>query len=149
MATLTTKTGLNQAETVHAGLNAAVCRVSISATTSAGDVLRIGRLPHRAIPLDVVFYPGAAFVDNGIHKFGLSGTDACFLASDSYSLAFGAANGAGTRANVSPVGLEAYLSRSDASPARYTYITHTPTAVLSVGHYGTLVVFYKMPGQSL
>ena len=36
MANVTLKTGLNQAESVHAGLNAALCRVSVSATTSAG-----------------------------------------------------------------------------------------------------------------
>ena len=147
MANVTTKTGLNQAEAVHVGINAAVCKVSISATTSAGDVLRIGRLPSRAQVFDAVFYPGAAFVDNGIFKFGLSGTEAALLSSHSYSLAFGAAFGAGTRLNVSPLLLN--TSRADTDAQRFTYITTTPTAVLSAGHYGTLVVFYKMPGQSL
>ena len=147
MATLTTKTGLNQAEAVHAGINAAVCKVSISATTSAGDVLRIGRLPNKAQVTDAVFYPGAAFVDNGIFKFGLSGTEAALLASHSYSLAFGAAFGAGSRLNVNPLLLT--TSRSDDNAQRFSYITCTPTAVLSAGHYGTLVVFYKLPGQSL
>jgi hypothetical protein len=144
MANVTIKTGLNQAEVNATGINAAICRVSISATTSAGDVLRIGRLPHKAIPLDAVFYPGAAFVDNGIHKFGLSGTEACFLSSDTYSLTM-----APIRANVNPNLLEAYTSKSDEAPARFTYITTTPTAVLTAGHHGTFVVFYKLPGQTL
>ena len=60
MAKVTLKTGLNQAEAVHAGVNAVVCSVSMSASSSAGDVLRIGRLPHQALPVDVVWYPGPA-----------------------------------------------------------------------------------------
>ena len=142
MATLTTLTGLNQAETVHAGVNAVICKVSISATTSAGDVLRIGRLPHQAVVLYTQFHFGAAFVDNGIHKFGLSGTDACFLASDSYSVTV-----IPQWNNVNLINLN--TSRSDDSGQRFTYITTTPTAVLSAGHYGTLVVYYKQPGQSV
>jgi hypothetical protein len=136
--------GLNQPEDIVKGINAAVCRISISATTSAGDVLRIGKLPHRAIPLEVVFYAGAGFADNGITKFGLSGTEACFLTSDSYSVAPGVFRG-----DVNLQALSSYLSKSDEAPARFTYITETPTAAVTVGHRGTLVVFYKMPGQSL
>jgi len=148
MATVTLKTGNNQAETNIGVMNAAECVVSISATTSAGDVLRIGRLPHQAKVYDAVFYPGAAFVDNGIFKAGLSGTEAALLASDSYSLAgFGGPNGAGVRLNVSPLLLT--TSRSDDNAQRFSYITCTPTAVLTAGHFGTLVVFYKLPGQSL
>jgi hypothetical protein len=146
MANVTTLTGLNQAEVVHAGVNAAICKVSISATTSAGDVLRIGRLPHQAQVLDVVFYTGAAFVDNGIFKFGLSGTEAALLASHSYSVGFGALYGNGSRINVNPTLLN--TSRSDDNAQRFTYITCTPSAVLTAGHYGTLVVHYKLPGQS-
>ena len=148
MGNVTLKTGLNQAEVVHAGVNAAVCKISLSATTSAGDVLRIGRLPHNAVIFDAVFYPGAAFVDNAILKAGLSGTEAAILASDSYSVAgFGSPNGAGCRMNVSPLLLN--TSVSDAHPVRYKHITVTPTAEWSVGHYMTLMVFYKMPGQEL
>ena len=149
MANVTTRTGLNQAEDNGPGLQAVICRVSISATTSAGDVLRIGRLPHRAIPLDVVFYTGAAFVDNGIHKFGLSGTEACFLASHSYSAGVGVLYGNGGRANVNLNLLEAYTSKADTVAQQFTYITMTPTAVLTAGHYCTLIVYYKTPGQSL
>ena len=143
MATVTIGTAaVNQAEAVHAGVNAAVCRVSISATTSAGDVLRIGKLPHRAVVLDAVFYAGAAFVNNGIWKFGISGSEADLLISASYSTA------GSVRTGVNVVAAPD-LSRSDADNQRYTYVTATPTAVITAGHAGTLVVFYKMPGQAV
>ncbi len=148
MATITIGNAVrNRAESVHIGVNAAVCRISISATTSAGDVFRIGKLPHQAQVLDAVFYAGAAYVNNGIFKAGLSGTEAALLASDSYSTAFGAANGNGTRINVDPTLLN--TSRSDDNAQRFTYITCTPSAIITAGHFGTLVVFYKMPGQPL
>jgi hypothetical protein len=136
--------GLNQPEQVEKGINAAICRISLSATTSAGDVLRIGKLPHRAIPLEVVFYPGPALVTNLISKFGLSGSDACFLGSDTYSTGLGCYRG-----DVNLQNLTAVLSKSDEAPQRYTYIVETPTDVVTVGYRGTLVVFYKMPGQAL
>lgn len=136
----------NRAEAPHLGVVAAICKVSISATTSAGDVLYIGKLPHRAQIVDAVWYPGAAFVNNTIVKYGLSGTEAAILASDSYSTAFGAANGAGCHLNVSPILLN--TSRSDDNAQRFTYITCTPTDILTAGHHSTLVVFYKMPGQA-
>lgn len=143
MATLTLgNAASNQAEVNHAGVNAAVCKISISATTSAGDVFRIGKLPHRATVLDAVFYPGAAFVNNGIWKFGISGSEADLLISASYSTA------GAVRTGVS-VTTAPDLSRSDADNQRYTYVTATPTAVITAGHAGTLVVFYKMPGQAV
>lgn len=132
----------NQPEFVGRGVNAAICRISLSVTTSAGDVIHIGKLPHQAIPLDVVFYPGAALAQNTIHKFGLSGSDACFLVSKSYSTAV-------ERGTVNLNLLEAFTSVSDAAVQRYKWIVHTPTSATSVGHVGTLVVFYKMPGQTL
>lgn len=137
---------LNQVEAVHAGVNAAVCKISLSLTTSAGDVLRIGKLPHRAIPLETVFYPGAGFVSNGIHKFGVSASDACFLSSRSYS-----SGELVIRGNVTLAGLQegSCLSRSDDAVQRFSYIVHTPAIALTVGHVGTLVVFYKVPGQPL
>ena len=142
MGNVTLKTGLNQAEVVHVGINAAVCKISLSATTSAGDVLRIGRVPHLAIVLDSVFYAGAAHTDNTILKFGLSGTEAALLTSDTYSVAPGVYRG-----DVNVINLN--TSRSDLDAQRFTYVTCTPTAQVSVGHLGTLVVFYKLPGQSL
>jgi hypothetical protein len=134
----------NQPESVHAGVIAAICRISISATTSAGDVLKIGKLPNRAIPLEAVFYTGAAFVSNLITKFGLSGTEAAILTSDSYSVAPGV-----YRNDVNLALLASYTSKSDEATQRFTYITCTPTDVLTAGHYGTLIVTYKIPGQSL
>lgn len=134
--------GVNQPEAVHAGVNSAVCIISISATSSAGDVLRIGKLPNRAIPLDAVFYVGAALATNTILKFGVSGSEAAFLTSKSYSTA-----GAVERGNVSLAGLVGLLSKSDAATQLFTYITCTPTVAVTAGQIGVLVVTYRLPGQ--
>lgn len=139
MANLTLKTGLNQAEAVHTGLNVIVCSVSLSATTSAGDVLRIGRLPHQATVVDVVWYPGAALPGTAVTKFGISGSEAALIAS--------ATNSAIVRTNVTTALLN--TSRSDDNAQRFTYVTCTPAAVVSVGNYGRLVVQYKVPGQPI
>jgi hypothetical protein len=122
---------------VHAGLNAVVCRISVSATTSAGDVLRVGKLPHGAIPTEAVFYPGAAFVANTIHKAGISASQAAFISSKSYSGGVVAGD----------VALTWQLSLSSDARVLYEYITMTPTSVITAGHYGNLVVSYVMPGQ--
>jgi hypothetical protein len=139
MANVTLKTGTNQAEVVHAGVNAAVCSISMSATTSSGDVLRIGTLPHQAVVLDAVFYPGAAAPGTLVSKFGVSGSEAALIAS--------ASNSSIVRTNVNVTTLN--TSRSDDNAQRFTYITCTPTGVISVGNYGRLVVFYKLPGQNV
>jgi hypothetical protein len=129
----------HQPEAVENGINVAICRISISATTSAGDKLLVGKLPNGAIPTDVVFYTGAGFVANGIWKFGYSASDAAFLASASYSLAV-------NRGGVSLADVR--ISLSDDARVMYEYIVATPSAVVTAGHYGTLVVSYKMPGQT-
>lgn len=139
MANVTLKTGLNQAEAVHAGINAIVCSVSMSATSSAGDVLRIGRLPHQAIVVDAVWYPGAALPGTAVVKFGVSGSEAALLTSATHS--------AVVRTNVSVALLN--TSRSDDNAQRFTYVTCTPAAQVSVGNYGRLVVQYKVPGQAI
>jgi hypothetical protein len=131
----------HQPEAVENGANVAVCRISLSATTSAGDKLLIGKLPNGAIPYDVVFYRGAAIPDNTIWKFGISASDAAFLASRSYSAGEPCARG-----NVSLAGLS--VSLSDDARVMYEYIVAVPAAVVTAGHYGTLVVSYKMPGQT-
>lgn len=125
-----------QPQGLHAGPNQVVCRISLSATTSAGDVLRIGKLPNGAIPTDVVFYPGAAFAA-GIWKFGISASDAAFIASATVSVM--------VRGNVA---LSWQLSLSDDARVLFDYITGTPSAVVTVGHQGNLVVSYVMPGQT-
>lgn len=125
-----------QPQAVHVGPNQAVCRISISATTSAGDVLRIGKLPNGAIPTEVVFYPGPAYAA-GIWKFGTSASQAAFIASATLSII--------TRANVA---LTWQLSLSDDARVMYDYIVGVPSAAVTVGHQGNLVVSYVMPGQT-
>lgn len=121
---------------LHAGPNQVVCRISLSATTSAGDVLRIGKLPQGAIPTDTVFYPGPAFAA-GIWKFGVSASQAAFIASATVSTV--------TRGNVA---LTWQQSLSDDARVLFDYIVGVPSAVVTVGHQGNLVVSYVMPGQT-
>lgn len=127
----------HQPEAVENGINTVVCRISLSATTSAGDVLRIGKLPNGAIPTDVVFYPAAAFAA-GIWKFGWSASQAAFIASATVSVM--------TRGNVP---LTANISLSDDARVMYEYIVGVPAAAVTVGYQGNLVVSYKMPGQTV
>lgn len=121
---------------VHAGVNAAVCDVSVSATTSAGDVLVIGYLPHGAVLLDSVFYPGAALNGTSVLAFGTSASYEQFLVSDTYSVAV-----ARQLTRISP----AQISLSDDAMPRRMAILATTNTILSVGAHGTLVVQYKMP----
>jgi hypothetical protein len=130
-----------QPEAVETGINVAICRISLSATTSAGDVLLIGKLPNGAIPTDCVFYAGPALATNTIWKFGWSASQAAFLTSKSYSTA-----GAVERGNVA---LTHPISLSDDSRVMFEYIVAVPTSVVTVGHVGTLIVSYKMPGQTI
>ena len=61
-----------QAEQLHVGDNVAVCKISLSASWSSGDIHVIGKIPNGAIPLDAVFYPGAALAATAVAKFGTS-----------------------------------------------------------------------------
>lgn len=126
------------AQQVHAGANVVVCRISISATTSAGDVLRVGKLPHGAIPTNCVFYPGPAFAANGIHKAGISASQAAFISSKSYS----------GGVVLGDVALTWQLSLSSDARVLFDYITVVPSAAVTVGHFGNLVVEYVMPGNT-
>lgn len=128
-----------QPQQLAVGPNQVVCRISISATTSAGDVLQIGKLPNGAIPTDVVFYAGAAFVANGIWKFGWSASQAALLSSKSYSLAV----------NRGDVALTTNISLSDDAAVLFEHIVAVPAAVITAGHVGNLVVSYVMPGQTV
>src|SRR5690242_12514954 len=87
MATVKVGPGQNgfEAEQVHVGTVALVCKVSLSASWSSGDVHVIGRIPNGAIPLDWVWYPGAASPAAFIAKFGTSASQELFLVSDSYA----------------------------------------------------------------
>jgi hypothetical protein len=72
-------------EQVHVGTNTLVCKVSLSVSWSSGDVHVIGKLPNLAIPIDWVWYPGAASPAALIAKFGTSASQELFLVSDSYA----------------------------------------------------------------
>jgi hypothetical protein len=130
----------NQAESVHAGINAAICHISLSASWSSGDVHRIGKLPNGAIPLDSVFYPGAASPVGLVAKFGTSASQEAFFASATYSVM------ARTSRRLA---VAAQISLSDDAVVQYEPVVMVATAGCSIGHVGDLVVFYKMPGQAL
>lgn len=130
-------TARNQPEAIHAGLMAAVCKISTSATTSAGDVLRIGKLPHGAIPVEAVWYPGPAY-NGSMLRLGTSASHEAFFASGSYAT---------VSRTTRRLGHQAQISVPDDAPVRYEHIVAVAVGALSVGHHGDLVVFYRMPGQ--
>lgn len=130
-------------EQIHAGANVAVCKVSLSVSWSSGDVHVIGRLPNGAIPLDWVWYPGAASPAALIAKFGTSASQELFLASDSY------AETQTLYRNIKRAGPDIQISLSDDARVLYENIVMVATAGISIGNVGSLVVLYKMPGQTL
>lgn len=136
----------NQAEAVEKGLNTLICRVSLSATASLDSVWRIGKLPHGAIPVDAIFYPGAAAPAGFVTRFGTSASTEMFFASDSW------AEAAGTNYRTArQLGTAMQVSLSDDAMPRYQYVTMGGgvSIAITVGHMGDLIVFYKMPGQTL
>ena len=132
-----------QPEAAHVGLNVATCRVSLSASWSSTDIHRIGKLPHGAIPLEAIWYPGSAFAATGIAKFGTSASAEMFLVSDSY-----AESGTTIYRSIAQLGTSKQISLSDDAMPRFEYITMTATAGVSIGFVGELVVYYRMPGQN-
>jgi hypothetical protein len=128
-----------QPETVHVGVNAVVCKVSLSVSWSSGDVHRIGKIPNGAIPLDAVFYPGPASPVGLVAKFGTSASQELFFGSATYSAA---------TKTTSKLGYQMQISIADDAVVNYDYLTMVATAGVSVGHVGDLVVYYKMPGQT-
>ncbi len=132
-----------QPEAAHLGLNVATCRVSLSASWSSTDIHRIGKLPHGAIPLEAIWYPGSAFAATGIAKFGTSASAEMFLVSDSY-----AESGTTIYRSIAQLGTSKQISLSDDAMPRFEYITMTATAGVSIGFVGELVVYYRMPGQN-
>lgn len=129
-----------QPETVHIGVNAVVCKVSLSASWSSGDVHRIGKLPNGAIPLDAVFYPGPATPGTAVFKFGTSASQELFFGSATYSV---------TTKTTRKLGYQMQISISDDAAVNYDYLTMVATAGASIGYVGDLVVYYKMPGQTV
>jgi hypothetical protein len=134
----------NQPESLHVGDNVLICKVSLSASWSSGDVHLIGKLPQGAIPLEAVWYPGTAFAATGIAKFGTSASQELFLASDSY-----AESGVMRYDSVRKLGTAMQISLSDDARVLYEYITMVATAGVSIGFVGDLVVRYKLPGQTV
>lgn len=147
MATVTlSSTDRNQPEAVEKGLNIALCRVSLSATASLDSVWRIGKLPHGAIPLDAVWYAGPAAPAGFVARFGTSASTEMFFASDSYAEAAGQVY----RTTLQQGSLRQVSLSDDAMP-RFEHITMGGgvAIAITVGHMGDLVVYYKMPGQTL
>ena len=142
----TVKVGLGkdgaQPETVHVGSNVQVCKISLSASWSSGDIHVIGKLPNTAIPLDAVFYPGPASGTGLVAKFGTSASQELFFGSASFSLAPAASR------TTRRLGYVQQISISDDARVLYENITMVATGGVSVGHVGDLVVYYKMPGQT-
>lgn len=130
----------NQAQAVHAGVNAAISRISLSVSLSAGDIHLIGKLPHGAIPLDAIFYRGAGLAAQGVLKLGTSASQELFFGSATYSVA-------GNR-TVNALGTAQQVSLSDDKMPRYEHLVMVGGAGISIGHVGDLIVFYRMPGQT-
>lgn len=142
MATInTSQFTLNQAEGVHIGDNCAIYRISISVSISVGDVHRIGKIPHGAIPVDAIFY-GTTNAGQGIYKFGTSASQELFFASLTYSAA-------AVQRCTRRLGPGMQISLSDDSMPRYEAVVMVGTTNTVVGYIGDLIVFYKMPGQGL
>jgi hypothetical protein len=138
--------GARQPEAVEKGTNVVALRISLSVTISAGDIHRIGKLPHGAIPLDAIFYTGSAFTDSSLGhvlKMGTSASADMFFTSDTYSAGGGTVYRTSRR-----LGLAMQISLSDDFMPRYENVVMVASG-MSVGHIGDLVLYYKMPGQTL
>lgn len=143
MATRTI-TNLNQPEAVHAGVNAAILHLSFSTTFSPTDTIVIGRLPVNAIPLDAVFYGGTATsIGTFVAKFGISASLSLFFSSATYSAARYQSPAAKRLA------VAAQASLSDDKMPRYVNVTMVSAAGATIGWVGDLVIYYKVPGQTL
>jgi len=143
----TVKVGLGadgaQPEQIHAGINCAVCKISLSVSASVGDVHVIGKLPNGAIPIDWVWYPASAAGTATLAKFGTSASQELFLVSDSY-----AESAVLLYRNIRKGGIQSQISLSDDARALYENIVAVFTAGVSVGYVGDFIVQYKMPGQT-
>lgn len=144
MATNKTAGYLNsQAKAVETGVNALICRVSLSATFSAGDVYYIGKLPHKAKLTRYAWFPGAAASGAGVFKVGINGNslnDVALFASATYSQAVVLGTVVGALGNRGA----SQLSLSDERLVRYSDVTFIPAAAVSVGHIGDVVIEYVL-----
>lgn len=115
---------------LHAGVTRLICRVSLSATTSVGDVLRIAKLPHGAQVTDVVIIPRGAFAAK-ILGIGTSASPDAFFSSATFSVLTRAALGSTFK-----------VSLSDDAIQRYDYVTIKQSAIMTVGHQMDVVLDY-------
>lgn len=144
MATLdTNQYQRNQPQAVHAGVNAALFHISLSVAVSAGDIHRIGKLPPLAIPLDAIFYPGSGGSGVAVYKFGTSISNDMFFFSATYS------NTIVPYRCVRRLGLNQQNSLSDDAMPRYDSVTMVCTTGAVTGTVGDLIVYFKMPDQTL
>jgi len=146
MATVTLdRTAKTQPEAVEKGLNCLICRVSLSLTASLDSTWRIGKLPHGAIPVDAIWYPGAAASTGFVTRFGTSASTEMFFASDSW-----AETALVPYRTVRQLGTPRQVSLSDDTMPRFEYVTMGGGVGIAItaGYYGDLVIYYKMPGQS-
>jgi hypothetical protein len=143
MATNRTAGYLNsQAKAVESGVNGLLCRVSLSATFSAGDVYFIGKLPHRAKLVRAVWIPGPAASGVGVFKVGLNGNS---LSEDAIfgSATYSAAIVTGSRGNCFG-NANGNLSLSDERLVRFIDVTFTPSAGVTVGAVGDVFLEYVL-----
>lgn len=120
------------------GVNRLISRISISATTSVGDVIRFAKLPHGAQVTGVVFFPGTAYVNNSIFKVGYSASQDAFFASDTYSAAQRVELGSSVK-----------ISLSDEAIQRYEYATLVTAAALTVGYAMDITIDYVFDDAGL
>lgn len=128
--------GIEQAPAVHAGVNAGVFTLSLSAASSAGDTIVFGRLPHGAVILDATCTGLSGY--NGTHapQIGLSATASLLFASVTYS----------TLIRTVKTGHLGYqVSLSDDAMPRYANVIATCSTAITAGSILRLVVLYKMP----
>lgn len=132
-----------QAKRLETGVNALIARVSLSATYSAGDIYYIGRIPHAAKLIDAVWLPGPAVAGGSVFKVGLNGnslSEDAILASATYS----AVVTRGGRLSCFGNAGAGNLSLSDERLVRYADVTFTPSAGISVGHVGDVLLKYVL-----
>lgn len=144
MATINLRPGQVAESPRGAGSIDALYKVSLSVSLSVGDIHLIGKIPHGAIPVEAVWYPGPAAATGLVAKFGTSASQEAFFASDSW-----AESGVLRYTSVRKLGVQAQISLSDESPVRYDNVTMVATLGCSIGYVGDLVVRYRMPGQAL
>lgn len=141
MATINLRPGQVAEAPAASGSVDALYKISLSVSLSVGDIHLIGKIPHGAIPIAAVFYPGPALAGTAVAKFGTSASQELFFASATYSQA--------VYNNTRKLGVQAQISVSDESVVRYDNVTMVATSGISVGYVGDLVVRYRMPGQAL